>query len=130
MQEREAQRQAIIDYCRKNEFFSGIKNLDKNVDAWLDAHPIDILKEIKRLNAYLVSSGRRYRNYAQFVNNNLGRAAGPPVMRPASVNEVLAKIGKALDIKKGLKTSRPDEQARIRELQRQAQIILERENKS
>lgn len=132
MNNREAQHQAIINYCQKNEFFSRIKNLENKVNAWLDAYPIDILVELKKANAWLVSRSFRYKNYGRFLNGWLSRAAGDPIMRPPSVNEVMAKIGAALDIKQGIKAQKVkvDEAARIRELKRQAEMLMEREKRS
>ncbi|GEM_PF-6563815 len=130
MDDRETLRRAIIDYCSKNEFFSGIKNLEKKVDAWLDAYPIDILAEIKKMNAWLISKGRRYRNYARFINDWLSRSSGAPIARPPSLEEVMSRVSYEVDMKTGLgKQMTPRKQATIEELQRQAKIILEREQK-
>lgn len=127
MQDREAQRQAIIDYCRKNEFFSSIKGLEKKVDAWLDAYPIDILAELKRMNAYLLD-GYRYRNYGRFIRRWLARTGGAPILRPPSLKEVMQRVGEEVDMKIGLgKQMTPRKQATIEELKKQAEILLERE---
>lgn len=130
MQDREAQRQAIIDYCRQNEFFCGIKDLPKKVDAWLDAYPIDILAETKKMNAWLISKGRRYRNYARFINDWLSRSSGTPIVRPPSLKEVMQRVGEEVDMKIGLgKNMTPKKQATIEELKKQAEMLMEREKR-
>ncbi len=120
------ERKAILDYLRGNEFFGGIKDPEKKLNAWIDAYPVDIFSELKKMNAWLVSKGARYKDYGRFVNGWLSTASGPPAARPASVNEILAKITASLDIKGGLKTQKIDEQARIRELKEQAERYLRR----
>lgn len=117
-------RQAILNYLRGNEFFSTITNIEKKLDAWADAYPIDILSELKKANAWLLNKSARYRDYGRFLNGWLARSAGPPEIRPPSVNEVLKKLTTSLDIKEGLKTKKVNERARIMELKEQAARLL------
>jgi len=113
---------AIIDYCKSNEYFSSIKKIEKKVAAWADAFPIDILSEMKKANAYLVASGRRYRDYGNFLHRWLNRAAGPAIMRPPSMNELVKRLGDKLNIKRGLK-KKVDLKERRKLLEKQAERL-------
>lgn len=119
--------QAIIDYCRANKFFSGIEDLESHVAAWLDAYPVEVLGVLKRLNAWLLShpaEARRMKKVAQFINACLNKECGPVTMRPPSVNEILKRLTERMDIKGGLGTTKPNEQARLQELRRQAELLI------
>jgi hypothetical protein len=119
--------QAIIAYCRGNKFFGGIEELEDHVAAWLDAYPVEVLSVLKRLNAWLLShpaEQKRMKKVAQFINGCLNKECGPVQMRPASINELMNRICERMDIKEGLKTTKPNEQARLQELRKQAELLI------
>lgn len=124
-------RQAILNYLKANEYFSKIKDVEKKLGAWIDAYPIDLLAEIKKANAWLVTKSARYNDYGRFLNSWLTTATGSTPARPASVNEILEALSVRLKIMdKKLIPKTIDEAARLRELKEQLQEKIKREGKN
>lgn len=125
------ERQRIIQYLKENPCFSSIKDIEKKVDAWADAYPIDLLKEIKKAYAWLLTNDAQRKKVGRFLINWFTTACGPQEHRPPSVDEVVKKltheIEKKMDLKAALKAPRGNHEARMRELKKQAEMILQRE---
>lgn len=85
-------------FLLNSKFFSKDKKLTEDpeafINAWKDARPdLDILQSLKKADAYLLSTTKKYKNYAQFFTNWINReranSSNPKVL---SEEEHLAEI--------------------------------------
>jgi len=87
-------RSEIKTYCKANKYFKRIINLDENIEAWAADYTVDILKELKGLNRWLIANPKKQpKNVADFVLRNLETAQNRIGKPKATTNEILTQLG-------------------------------------